>query len=272
MEEIVKNLNGWQPEMLVSYASMARILADEQIAGRLWIAPHLVFTSSEVLTEETRRRAEAAWDRPVFNQYAATESGGLAAECCEHRGMHLYEDNIIFENVDGKNRPVEPGDYGEKLLITVLFSRTQPLIRYELSDSVRVAAAPCPCGRPFALIEDIQGRMEEVIHLPSIDGRVIAVHPNTFHEVMDGLPVSGWQIVEEADGLNVFLSGSPDAADEKLAERLIQALRVQGVRDPRVKVQLVSSIPRAASGKAPLIKSGRLKKPEKHIEEGQDKG
>jgi hypothetical protein len=56
-----------------------------------------------------------------------------------------------------------PGVYGDKLLVTSLFNRTQPLIRYELSDSVRLSPVSCPCGRPFALIDDIQGRMEEVL-------------------------------------------------------------------------------------------------------------
>mgnify|MGYP001562070819 FL=1 len=61
LETIVQRLNDWQPEMLVSYASMARILAEEQIAGRLRIQPHVVYTSSEVLTEATRQRIESAW-------------------------------------------------------------------------------------------------------------------------------------------------------------------------------------------------------------------
>ncbi|GHP01163.1 hypothetical protein KSF_112100 [Reticulibacter mediterranei] len=135
--------NAWQPEMLIAYASMARVLADEQLSGHLRITPRVVFPSSEVLTEETRRRMEQAWGERIFNQYAATECGSLAAECDQHQGMHLSEDLVIFEVVDSGNRPVPPGVYGDKLLITVLGSRTQPLIRYELSDIVsRPVSAP----------------------------------------------------------------------------------------------------------------------------------
>jgi phenylacetate-CoA ligase len=62
--------------------------------------------------------------------------------------MHLFEDLVITEVVDEGNRPVPLGVYGEKVLVTVLFSRTLPLIRYELSDSVRPSISPyCPCGR-----------------------------------------------------------------------------------------------------------------------------
>src|SRR3989442_1104391 len=133
LETIVERLNAWQPEVLIAYASMARILADEQLAGHLQIRPRAVFTSSEVLTEETRRRIVQAWGERLFNQYAATESGSLAAEYDHPRGMHLMEDLVIFEVVDKDNHPVPPGVYGDKLLITVLFNQTQPLIRYELS-------------------------------------------------------------------------------------------------------------------------------------------
>src|SRR5712691_9301709 len=96
LETIVERLNAWQPEVLIAYASMAHILADEQMALRLKIAPRAVFTSSEVLTQETRRRIVQAWGERLFNQYAATECGSLAAECDHHRGMHLMEDLVIF--------------------------------------------------------------------------------------------------------------------------------------------------------------------------------
>src|SRR5712691_39525 len=56
LESIIQQLNAWQPEVLIAYASMARILADEQLAGHLQIFPRVVFPSSEVLTTQTRKR------------------------------------------------------------------------------------------------------------------------------------------------------------------------------------------------------------------------
>src|SRR6266571_3196430 len=256
VETIVARLNAWQPEMLIAYASMMRILADEQLAGRLQIAPRAVFTSSEVLTEETRRRIVQAWGERLFNQYAATECGSLAAECEHHRGMHLMEDLKIFEVVDQDNRPVPPGVYGDKLLITVLGSRTQPLIRYELSDSVRLSPDPCPSGHSFALIDDIQGRVEDVLSFPGVAGGVVNVHPLVFGRIMDTLPVSGWQVVQETGGLRVLLSSvRGEFEDEMLADTLRQVLSEQGAIVPHVEVQRVESIPKTVAGKAPLIKS-----------------
>ena len=256
LETIIERLNTWQPEVLIAYASMARILADEQLAGHLQIRPRAVFTSSEVLTEETRRRIVQAWGERLFNQYAATECGSLAAECDHHTGMHLMEDLVIFEVVDQDNHPVPPGTYGDKLLITVLFNQTQPLIRYELSDSVRLAVVPCPSGRPFALINDIQGREEDILSFPGGAGNIVNVHPLVFSRIMDTLPVRGWQVVQETGGLRVLLSGvRGEFEDEMLADTLRQALREQGAIIPRVEVQRVASIPKTAAGKAPLIKS-----------------
>ena len=256
VETIVERLNAWQPEALIAYASMTRILADEQLAGRLHIRPHAVFTSSEVLTQETRRRIVQAWGERLFNQYAATECGSLAAECDHHRGMHLMEDLVIVEVVDQDNRPVPPGVYGDKLLITVLFNRTQPLIRYELSDSVRLATDPCPSGHPFALIDDIQGRVEDVLSFPGIAGGMVNVHPLVFSRIMDTLTVSGWQVIQEVDSLHVLLSGvRGEVSNEQLADTLRQALAEQGAIVSHVEVQRVPTIPKTAAGKAPLIKS-----------------
>jgi hypothetical protein len=56
----VTRLNTWQPQMLIAYASILRLLAGEQLAGRLTIAPRFLFSESEVLTDSTRRRATTA--------------------------------------------------------------------------------------------------------------------------------------------------------------------------------------------------------------------
>ena len=235
---------------------MARILAEEQHAGRLHVRPKVVFTSSEVLTDETRRRIEAAWGKILFNEYAATESGGLAAERNDHRGLYLFEDLVIFEIVDEHNRPVPPGVYGDKVLLTTLFNRTQPLIRYELHDRVKFAVQPYSTKLPFALLDGIQGRTQDTFYFAGANGGEIAVHPNVFHLVMDTVPVNGWQIVQDKDSLTLLLSGIRGSfADEKLVAQLEQTLAQQGVVVPGVTVKYVDAIPKGASGKAPLIKS-----------------
>ncbi|MCL6526347.1 MAG: hypothetical protein K6T57_05625 [Thermaceae bacterium] len=259
LPQIVGHLNAWQPESLVTYASMARVLAEEQLQGRLHIAPNAVFTASEVLTPDTRRRVREAWGQEPYNVYGATETATIASECPHHNGMHLYEDLVITEVVDGNYRPVPPGTYGAKVLVTVLFSRTQPLIRYEMSDSVRLSEKVCPSGWPFALIDGVQGRLEEVLRFPAKGGQV-AVHPNVFHDLMDLVPASGWQVVQQPGGLEVLLMGVREGfAHDTLVQRIQQALIAQGAVVPPISVHRMEAIPRAALGKAPLIKSNMPK-------------
>jgi phenylacetate-coenzyme A ligase PaaK-like adenylate-forming protein len=255
-ETIVARLNAWQPDTLVAYASMARLLADEQRAGRLHIAPRAVFTASEVLSDGARRCIAEAWGRQPFNVYGATESATVAAECDQHTGLHLFEDLVITEVVDDQYHPVPPGRYGEKVLITVLFSRTQPLIRYEMSDSVRQTSFSCPCGRSYALLDGIQGRVEETLHFPAVAGGRASVHPNVFHDVLDLAPASAWQVVQRPDGVHVRLSNVQEGfSDGTLTAALRDALTAQGVVSPTLWIERVAAIPRGAAGKASLIKS-----------------
>jgi phenylacetate-coenzyme A ligase PaaK-like adenylate-forming protein len=263
VEKMVQSLNAWQPKILGGYPSVARMLANEQLAGRLRISPSYIFTGAEVLTEETRRRIEEAWGKGrVFDIYGTTESGMLAAECVHHTGLHLFEDKVIFEPVDKDNRPVPPGEYSDKLLMTVLNSRTQPLIRYELSDSVRISTKQCPCGRPFNLIDGIQGRMEDILHFSGKAGGDVEINPVVFDQVMDRVPAGEWQVVQEADGLNILLTGAAKGfSDEQLISELKKALEAEDAVVPPIRVEHVSAIPRSATGKAPLIKSNLPRTP-----------
>ena len=255
LSEIVAGLNAWQPENLVVYASMSRVLAEEQLAGRLRIAPRAVMCSSEILTEEAAARVERAWGSPPYNVYAATETAGIASHCRRHR-LHLFEDLVIPEVVDDRNRPVPAGTMGAKLLVTVLFSRTQPLIRYEMSDRIARDPGTCSCGLPFGLLSVIEGRAEDILQLPALGGGTVAVHPNVFHRVLEPVPAREWQVIQEAERLRVLVVGAPrDLAPDGLDRTLDQALRAAGAAPPRIDVEFAEAVTRTPLGKAPLVRA-----------------
>jgi putative adenylate-forming enzyme len=259
LSKTVEELNQCQPELLISYASMAGVLAEEQLANRLQIKPQTVYVASEVLTPQIRQLVKEAWGDYPYNQYAATETAGIAAEHQSCRHMHFLEDLVITEIVDEHYKPVPPGEYGAKILVTTLFSRTQPLIRYELNDSVRVSSGPHVCGLPLAVLESIQGRVEDSLSLPGISGGEILIRPLVINRIMDILPVSGWQVIQQADhGLIVLLTGARDGlTDNVLIERISQSLAQEGAQAPYIQIQHVAEIPKTSSGKAPLIKAFR---------------
>ncbi len=251
IEEVVAALNEFRPDSLVGYASILRILAEEQSAGRLHLAPRAVMSASEVLTPDTRERIQAAFGVPATNVYAATETAGIASEC-RLGHLHRYEDLVIAEVVNEDNQPVAGGEYGARTLVTVLFSRTQPLIRYELSD--RIAAAPGMADDlPFSLLAGIEGREEEVLTLGGV-----SVHPNVFHGALERLAVSGWQVIDDGGRVRVLLVGGATIDATVTAESVRAALERVGAHDVQVTVDLVDAIPRTALGKAPLIRRAQL--------------
>ena len=65
----------------------------------------------------------------------------------------------------------------ERLLITNLFMKTQPVIRYEVTDMVRLDPDPCPCGRPTRTVSAIEGRSDDILELPADAGGTVRIHP-----------------------------------------------------------------------------------------------
>ena len=253
---IVERLNAFQPDILVAYAETASALALRQLAGALRISPRMVFASSEVFTESARERIRRAWSREPFNAYAATETALIAADCTHHR-LHLAEDLIIVEVVDRDNRPVPVGSCGEKVLVTVLFSRTVPLIRYELSDRVTLAdlAAPCACGKHFAVLAGIQGRVEDTLFLEGTGGAPVAIKPDMFHDVLEPAPVDGWQVMQEnPTRITVSIIGPQVGYDEShITNQIRSRLREQGAEDTVVQVRVVEKLQQSLTGKTPLV-------------------
>jgi phenylacetate-CoA ligase len=257
IDTIVRQLNDWQPEALFTYSSMAYALALEQHAKRLHISPSTIMTTAEVLPEMTRRFIKQVWGKEIFNQYTTTETGILAVECNHHNGMHIAEDLLIVENVDEHHRPVPLGEYGAKLLVTVLFNHTQPLIRYELDDSVRLLKQSCACGRPFVLVDTIQGRTEDNLHFPSGEAGQVTIHPHFFYQIMDDISARAWQIVHKDEGLHIFLCDLQNASitDDRVVEIFEKALAKQWVIVPKIYVHHVATLSRTPNGKTLLIKS-----------------
>ena len=259
LSKTVAELNEWQPDVLISYASMAGVLAEEQLAHRLRIQPSVVYVASEVLTSQTKTLVKEAWGDEPYNQYAATETAGIAAEHKACRRMHFFEDLVITEVVDEQYRPVPPGEYGAKILVTTLFSRTQPLIRYELNDSIRVNSEPHDCGLPFAILESVQGRVEDSLTLPSLSGENVLIRPLVINRIMDIVPVSGWQLIQQPDnGLVFLITGARNGLnDQTLINQIKNSLTQEGAQVPYIRIQHALEIPKTASGKAPLIKAYR---------------
>lgn len=247
LPELVAALNEHQPEYLTGYASIVSLLAIEQLEGRLRIAPRAVATGAEVRTEEMTANIRSAWEVEPFDLYGATETL-FGSDCEHHQGIHLFEDLCLVEVVDERGDPVPDGVAGAKLLITSFIKRTQPLLRYELSDMVALTSAPCACGRPLARIVSLEGRSDDILHLEGADGRVVSVHPLTLRSPMAALPeLRQYKIVHDDDGLHVLVMLRDGVAADRVSQRIETTLQAKlltaGVADPQVDVTIVSELP-----------------------------
>jgi phenylacetate-coenzyme A ligase PaaK-like adenylate-forming protein len=112
----------------------------------------------------------------------------------------------------------------------------QPLVRYDLGDSVVAAVGPCPCGSPLPAIR-VQGRCDDVLRFPGRAGHQVAVAPLTIGSVTDDVPgLARSQLVQTSPStLRVRLQATPGANVETVWDavrsRLADYLTAQDVAD-----------------------------------------
>jgi len=244
IEELVQRLNSLQPHVLRGFPSMLGLLVTEQLQGRLHINPSIIAGGGEPLPSELRKQFQATWQSSVFDIYG-TQEGLRAMECNPGQGMHIFEDLGIVEAVDEDNCHVPDGTLGHKILFTSLFSFTQPVIRYEISDMMVLAPEPCPCGQPFRRILAINGRNDDVLYLQGRAGRQVAVHPVHFWNVLESFAdIRQYQVVHESDGICLRLmyeEGNGKVA-RSVREQLTRKLHTLGVDCPSIRVELVTTL------------------------------
>ena len=261
LPELVDALNGDRPRTIFTNPGVVSLLAEEQLQGRLAIAPRHVVLAGEVLTDDVRRRLSDAWGIRPLEVYASTEALVLASESPDHIGLHVSDDLVVLEVVDERGRQVPGGVPGHKVLITSLVNRALPLIRYELSDTVTLAPGPDPSGRPFGRIERVDGRSDDVLHFPGAAGGEVAVLPYRLRAPFARFPeVLQYQIVLEEQRLavRVVLRGdAPADAPASVAAALRTELDEAGAVPPPVEVERVAAIEPRGSAKPKLVKSRR---------------
>jgi phenylacetate-coenzyme A ligase PaaK-like adenylate-forming protein len=126
MNDIVKELNEFQPSMLSGYPCNLSLLCNHE---ELDIKPNIIITGGELLTDEIREKLKNRFNCYVQTHYSCTEAGEIACEC-RYKNLHVNEDWIIIEPVDKENNPVGFGVLSDKVLITNLSNYIQPFIRY----------------------------------------------------------------------------------------------------------------------------------------------
>lgn len=221
LPQLVSELNAFQPAILTSYPSALEVLATEQRSGRLRLSPVIVELGGESIDDSGRARiAEAFGESVVHNAYAASEFLLIAFDCPQD-WLHVNADWVILEPVEADLSPTPPGRPSHSVLLTNLANRVQPIIRYDLGDSVTVRPEPCPCGNPLPAIR-VEGRRDDVLRLTGEDGRKVSILPLAIGSVVDEVPgVIRSQIIQAGPAaLTVRLDVGPDTPADPVWQRV----------------------------------------------------
>jgi phenylacetate-CoA ligase len=172
--KLIQDFNVTVAHIIPSYAMyFAEFLKQEGIdpAG---LPLRIALIGAEPHTEEIRRRIEEMLHLKAYNSYGLSEMNGpgVAFECTEQNGMHVWEDAFLIEIIDPKTgRHVPEGEVGE-VVMTNLTREGMPLIRYRTRDLSRFIPGECGCGRTHRRIDRIQGRADDmlIINRTNLDG------------------------------------------------------------------------------------------------------
>lgn len=249
ISQTVKELNDFQPAMLGGYPTALELLMDEQKEGRLHIAPALIMAGGEYLSDALRKALYQTFACAVQASYACTEGGTVACECREGH-FHVNDDWIILEPVDANNQPVHDGTLSDKILLTNLSNFTQPFIRYEVTDRIRLFHTPCPCGNPSPWLQ-IEGRTDEILTFQGEKGPV-RIAPLALYALLKEVhEIRRFQLVgHEENHLELRLicekGWDKQAVYEEAKSRLTAFLHKNGI--PAVSVALSSEEPQVHPG------------------------
>lgn len=212
--EIAGQLAAFRPAVLAGYAGTIARLAGEQEAGRLHLNLALVLLAAEGLSPAEEDRVSRSFDATTRNLYAATECLHLAASCA-HGWLHVNADWVVVEPVDADDRPVPPGTPSHSVLVSNLANRVQPILRYDLGDSVIARANPCACGSPLPALR-VQGRAADALTFPAPRGGTTTLASLALASVLERTPgVARYQIAQtEPATLSVRLQVAPAASDD----------------------------------------------------------
>jgi phenylacetate-CoA ligase len=224
LHSVCEQLVHFDPQILTSYASELVALAEQQREGRLGLKLKGIWSGGETLSRRDRADIAGAFGCPVIDDYGASEFLNIAFDC--GRGsLHLNRDWVILEAVDRDGHPVADGTPSSTALLTNLANFIQPIIRYDLGDSITYLPDPCPCGSPLPAIR-VEGRRDDTICLQRPDGLVERVIPLALcTAIEERAGVYRFQVVEEAANQLLLRIDPSEGNPSEVAARTEQCIR-----------------------------------------------
>ena len=259
IDELVLRLNVINPILIGGYVSTFLVLADEAKAGKLNIQVKYMVSLGTAYSEEDRQRVKEAFNCETFTSYSSTEAGEIGCEC-SYGHYHLSK-NVIVEPVDEDLNIIEDGKESSGVLITNLWNKSMPFIRYLINDRCILHSDPCPCGCKEKWIEVI-GREVIRIYFLNENNKVVQMTDFMFELILNDV-CSGkadHQMIIDGNTIEMRFNIQNDFIKFSQFKRIRSRIQeLASVNDLNLKVVLSNELPIVDdSGKTKriLIKKG----------------
>lgn len=247
-----------------SYAiRLAEVIQEEGIDPASTTLKTLVI-GAEPHTDEQRKKIEKMLGVKAYNSFGMTEMNGpgVAFECTEQNGMHIWEDCYLIEIINpetGENLP--DGEIGE-LVLTTLDREMMPLIRYRTRDLTRIIPGSCPCGRTHRRLDRIKGRSDDMFIIKGVN-----IFPMQVEKILVQFPQLGsnylitLQTIDNQDEMIVEVELADLHTDnyielEAIRKDITRQLKDEILVTPKVKLVMKGSLPQS-EGKAVRVRDLR---------------
>jgi phenylacetate-CoA ligase len=251
-----------------SYAArLFEVMQERGIDPRRDLKLRTLVIGAEPHSEDTRKRIEEMLGVKAYNSFGMSEmcGPGVAFECPEQNGMHIWEDYYIVEIVDPDTlEPVPDGEIGE-LVLTTLKREAMPLLRYRTRDLTRILPGECPCGRHHIRLDRMKGRSDDMIILKGVN--IFPIQIETILMQFKEL-ASDYLITLETKDNNDAMTVEVEVADnlsfddfgklQNLEREITRQLRDEILITPKVRLVPKGSLPKS-EGKAVRVKDLRKK-------------
>ena len=243
------------------------VFKDEGLDPRKDTKLHTLVIGAEPHTQEHRLRIEEMFGVKAYNSFGLSEMNGpgVAFECTEQNGLHIWEDAFVVEIIDPVSlQPVADGEVGE-LVMTTLDRQAMPVIRFRTRDLTRFLPGACPCGRTHRRIERICGRSDDMFIIKGCN-----VFPMQVEGVLMKLPEVGddyrilLDTLDEQDEMIVEVEVKKEwftgdlAFLDRLQRHITRLVRDEVLVRPLIRLVEPGSIPKA-EGKAVRVLDRRKK-------------
>lgn len=252
--------------IIPSYATrLTEVMYEMGIDPRRDTKLHTVCIGAEPHSEEQRKRIEQLLGVKAYNCFGMSEMNGpgVAFECPEQNGLHIWEDYVIPEIINPNTlEPVPEGEIGE-LVLTTINREAMPLLRYRTRDLTRFIPGECPCGRTHRRLARFVGRSDDMIILKGVN-----IFPIQIEKILMNFKELGsnYLITIETVGYNDEMLIEVELSDlftddysalQRLAKEVTRQLKDELLLTPRVKLVGKGSLPSAEGGKAVRVKDLR---------------